>query len=145
MNNAVSIVDSKTSKVYKFYIYSINHWKLTKRKKSFIIFKNESNRQLRCGVRRHCRFSNPQKDHFRSEDCRLHRLHHNHHMNIKVIANHCVICFIFHKWQTPIPLHIHLHLKQPCLLQLHWTGSECEIFSHSKVLPLFSPVCLGKK
>ena len=31
---------------------------------------------------RHCRFSNPQKDHFRSEDCRLHRLHHNHHMNI---------------------------------------------------------------
>ena len=42
---------------------------------------------------RHCRFSNPQKDHFRSEDCRLHRLHHNHHMNIKVIANNC---YLFH-------------------------------------------------
>ena len=82
---------------------------------------------------RHCRFSNPQKDHFRSEDCRLHRLHHNHHMNIIKSLPITVICFIFHKWQTPIPLHIHLHLKQPCLLQLHWTGSECEIFSLSKV------------
>ena len=142
MNNAVSIVDSKTSKVYKFS-QIIGNWPKERKVLSF----SKMNQTDSCAAAsgRHCRFSNPQKDHFRSEDCRLHRLHHNHHMNIKVIENNCVICFIFHKWQTPIPLHIPLHLKQPCLLQLHWTGSECQIFSLSKVLPFFSPVCLRKK